>query len=588
MFNRRGFAGKISFSTTYSYLPIPIYLYNTVMDKFEFFSKFNDEVLIINDKKEVLYTNSAFKRTFTDFVNLQKFSHQLSFDICTLDGDNMEMYSPIYQAISSSQNFFACITYQNLQKETSYFNITAIKKNRYVVIIFIDVTAQHKLEILKKEHEMLADKYKKLHAENKSFIKIKQNAQAQAIKMVLINKMSNIIRESIDISKITNSALKELSGMFGAFKIYYASYASSTSVMDKNFKIEEINKDFKSEIGTIIKFDDATYKSIVNKQIVVSNCLKEHLNATNLKKCVFRIIVPIYHLNQPLGVIVILSNQQRELNDEIDILESVSAQLGNAIIQASLFNQVNQQRDELQLALKELKDTQVQLINSEKMASLGQLIAGVAHEINTPLASINSNNSIIAKFIKKIENDEIAETLKEINVLDKEAVMRISNMVKSLKKFVRLDEAELQDADINKELDLTLELIRHETKNKIEIIKNYSELPLIKCYPNMLNQVFMNILINACQSIEKSGKITITTEFKDNNLKVKIKDDGKGIPQEQVNKIFAAGYTTKGVGVGTGLGLAISEKIIQKHEGKISVSSTVGQGSEFIITIPSK
>lgn len=552
------------------------------MDKFEFFGKFNDAVIIINDKREVLYKNNAFKRTFKDFVNLHKFSHQLNFNICALDGDDMEMYSPIYQAISSTQNFFACVTYQNLQKETFYYNITAIKRSYYVVIIFSDVSAQNKIESLEREYNILSDKYKKLQAENKNFIKIKQKAQAQAIKMVLINKISNIIRESIDISKITNSALKELSSMFGAFKIYYA------STFDKSFKIEQINKDFKSEIGSVVKFDDATHKLIVNKQIVVSNCLKEHLSASNLKKCAFRIIIPIYHLNQLLGIIVILSQQKRELNDELDILESIAAQLGNAIMQASLFNQINEQRDELQTALKELKDTQVQLINSEKMASLGQLIAGVAHEINTPLASINSNNSIISKMIKKFGKNEITQTLIEINELDREAVQRISNMVKSLKKFVRLDEAELQDADINKEIDLTLDLIRHETKNKIEIIKNYSELPLIKCYPNMLNQVFMNILMNACQSIDKSGKINIVTEFKNNNLIVKIKDDGKGIAPERMDKIFTAGYTTKGVGVGMGLGLAISEKIIQKHQGKITVNSEQGKGSEFIITIPGK
>lgn len=552
------------------------------MDKYEFFSKFNDAVIILNDKGEVLYKNNAFKRTFADFINLKKFSHQLNFDICTIDGDNIEMYSPIYQAVKSPQNFFACITYQNLQKELFYFNIIAIKRKHYVVIIFDDVSAQNKVKTLEKDYNMLNDNYKKLQAENQNFIKIKQNAQAQAIKMVLINKMSNIIRESTDLSKIINSALKELSNMFGSFKIYYA------SAQDKSFKIEEINKDFKKEIGTIIKFDDTIYKQIVNKEIVVSGCLKEHLKAENLKKCAFRIIVPIYHLNHLLGIIVMLSYQQRELKDEIDILESVASQLGNAINRAQLYEKDLKTVAELQATLQELKDTQIQLINSEKMASLGQLIAGVAHEINTPLASINSNNAIIAKFIKKIDSSEISETLKEINELDHEAVIRISNMVKSLKKFVRLDEAELQDADINKELDLTLDLMRHETKNKIEIIKEYSQLPHIKCYPNMLNQVFMNILMNACQSIEKTGKINISTDFKDNNLIVKIKDNGKGIAKEKLHKIFTVGYTTKGVGVGTGLGLAISEKIIQKHNGKISVISEKGQGSEFTITIPSK
>ena len=184
-----------------------------------------------------------------------------------------------------------------------------------------------------------------------------------------------------------------------------------------------------------------------------------------------------------------------------------------------------------------------------------------------------------------IEDTDLKEMLTDINEIDKEAVNRISNIVTSLKKFVRLDEAELQEANINKELDLTLELIRHETKNRIEIIKNYGEIPAIKCFPNMLNQVFTNILINACQAIDGKGTITITTEYKDKKLIVKIKDTGKGIPQNQLNKIFSAGFTTKGVGVGTGLGLAICSKIIERHKGEITVNSEVGKGSEFIITI---
>ena len=164
--------------------------------------------------------------------------------------------------------------------------------------------------------------------------------------------------------------------------------------------------------------------------------------------------------------------------------------------------------------------------------------------------------------------------------------MRINQLVLSLKKFVRLDEAELQDADINSELDLTLDLIRHETKHRITVVRNYGQIPNIKCYPNMLNQVFMNVLVNACQAIEGEGTITITTSYADKMLSISIKDTGRGI--EDTQKIFEAGYTTKGAGVGTGLGLAISSKIIAKHHGKIQVKSEIGVGSEFIITIPSE
>src|SRR5574344_641021 len=508
------------------------------MNKYEFFSKFNDAVIIINDKFEVLYKNNVFKRIFNDFESLKKFSHRLNFDTCTIDSDNMDAFSPIYQIVNSPQNFVASVSYQNAQKETLYFNINAIRRNSYSVIVFDDITSVRESEILRNENQLLKEKYSKLEEENKSFGKLRHKAQAQAIKIALINKISNSIRESIDVSKIINSALKELSVMFGAFKVYYA------SAFDKSFKIEQINKEFKSEEEKIINFEEKIHKQIMNKQIIVTPCLKEYIHAETLKKNAFRTIVPIYHLNEPLGIIVMLSHQKNE-QDELDILESISAQLGNAIIQAKLYEKDLKTVSELKNTLKELKDTQLQLINSEKMASLGQLIAGVAHEINTPLASINSNNSIIAKIIKKINDKEMLEMLTDINDLDKEAISRISNMVKSLKKFVRLDEAELQEANINKEIDLTLELLRHETKNRIEIIKHYSEIPMIKCYPNMLNQVFMNVLVNSCQSIEGSGTIDISTEIKNKSLIVKIKDSGKGISEENLSKIFTAGYTTK-------------------------------------------
>lgn len=550
------------------------------MNKFEFFNKFNNSVIVVNKKGEVEYANIVFKRIFADFTTLKRFSHQLNFEACNLYTDNIDLYSPINLAIKSEQNFFTTVSYQSSKKETMYFNVTAYKRKGYTIFLLDDITAQRKLESIQDKYHELQKKYDEQVENNKNYVKIRQQAQTQAIKMALINKVSNSIRESIDINIIISSALKELRDMLGGFKAYYATKESAT------YKIREINKEYKSEQNKYIRFDERTTRIIHKNEISALTCIKEYSGAQNLKKSALRVIIPIYHLNEQLGIIVILTHTLHALTDEKDILESVSAQLANAIIQAQLYEKNIETVAELKVAMKELKDTQLQLINSEKMASLGQLIAGVAHEINTPLASINSNNSIIAKIIKKIDDENLSEMLNDINTLDKEAISRISNIVKSLKKFVRLDEAELQEANINKEIDLTLELIRHETKNRIEVVKDYSDIPMIKCYPNMLNQVFMNILINACQSIVGNGKIIVSTAIDNDNLTVKFKDSGKGISQENINKIFTAGYTTKGVGVGTGLGLAISQKIIQKHKGKILVTSEPGKGSEFTITIP--
>ena len=553
--------------------------YNICMKKFDFFRQFRDAVLVLNKKHEVVYKNHTFKRWFKDFTNIKKLSHHSSFDICPLNSENIEIYSPIYHAVVSKEDFFARISYQSELNRIYYYDLQAIKKGGYTIIFFTDVSAQNRLNDVYDENEKLKAKINELLEENEDLQKIKQKAQSQAIRIALINKVSNNIRESIDISQILQSALKELAIMFGAYKAYYA------KAIGRQFEIDEVYGEKKSKKKVLINFDDKTAETIGRKEIAITNSLIEYVGAKPFKEPVLRIIIPVHHMQNLMGVIVLLSYQKRELNEEIEILDAISSQLSNAITRAELYQKNIQTVKELKSAMKELKETQIQLINSEKMASLGQLVAGVAHEINTPVASIKSNNGIVAKLLGSIEDADLKEMLTDINEIDKEAVNRISNIVTSLKKFVRLDEAELQEADINKELDLTLELIRHETKNRINVVKNYGKIPTIKCFPNMLNQVFTNILVNACQAIDGQGTITITTEYKNKKLVVKIKDTGKGIPQNQLSKIFSAGFTTKGIGVGTGLGLAICSKIIEKHKGEITVTSEVGKGSEFTITI---
>ncbi len=552
------------------------------MKKFDFFNQYRDPVIVVKGYEQVVFKNNTFCHVFKHFEDLRKFAHQMNFDMCPMDSENVDLFSPIFQAVVSKENFFARVSYSSANNKTVFYDFTAVKRGDYTIMFFVDVSSDVLLKDNQKEREIYKNKLSKLEEENDELQKIRQKAQSQAIRIALINKVSNIIRESMDISVILNSALKELAIMFGCFRSYYASSVES------GFCVREVYGERSLAKNTQIQFDTYTMKQLKNNRISISYSLMEYVNAEAFKQSVLRVIVPVFHLQKMVGVLVLLSYQKRELNEEIEILEAVSSQLGNAIIRAELYQKNAKNVKELKAALDELKETQLQLINSEKMASLGQLVAGVAHEINTPVASIKSNNSIISKLISKIEQEDLREMFTQINSLDSEAIQRISNIVVSLKKFVRLDESELQEADINKELNLTLDLIRHETKNRIEIERNYGDLPLVKCYPNMLNQVFTNILVNACQAIEGSGKIIITTAFQDDNLIVKFKDNGKGISKENLNKIFTVGYTTKGVGVGTGLGLAISQKIIDKHNGKIKVLSEVGVGTEFIITIKCK
>jgi len=236
-----------------------------------------------------------------------------------------------------------------------------------------------------------------------------------------------------------------------------------------------------------------------------------------------------------------------------------------------------------------------QLIQSEKMAALGLLVAGVAHEINTPMGAIHSNNDIMTRAVGKVrkllepapdnEVRRLLDILGEVCRNNEIATERIMKIVGSLKNFARLDEAERKKVDIHDGIESTLSLLRHQLRNRIRIVKSFGDIPEIECYPNELNQVFMNILVNAAQAIKHRGEITVKTWREGDRVKIAISDTGVGIPPENLSKVFDPGFTTKGVGLGTGLGLSICYKIIQDHRGTIAAESSK-QGTTFTISIP--
>lgn len=258
---------------------------------------------------------------------------------------------------------------------------------------------------------------------------------------------------------------------------------------------------------------------------------------------------------------------------------------------------------DLERANAELRDTQAQLVQSEKMASLGNLVAGVAHEINTPIGSIHANADVARRALAIVQTatregtfsatpemkekfERAVRILMEANVITRTATERIVGIVRSLRNFARLDEAELKDVDLHEGIDSTLTLVHYAYKNRIEIAREYGDLPLVRCYPDQINQVFMNILVNAIHAIKETGTITITTHAVGDRVTVSFADTGRGIDREDLDQIFDPGFTTKGVGVGTGLGLAIVYRIIHDHHGDIEVASTPGQGTTFVITLP--
>lgn len=555
------------------------------MENLEFFNNYSDAVCVFANDNSIVFKNRLFISTFSDFENIDKFKKHFNFNLCFLSLENINNKTPIDFVLKSKENFHTICTYQKHDDEYQYYYIYTFKYENYKIVVFKDITSIDKIESIKKKYEKLEDLYKEEKESTDKFAKLQEHAQAQVLKMGIINRISLVIRETNDIESILSSTLEEIHNLLGAFKTYF-------SMKEKNgFRIKYSVLQNDVEINSLTEYEDEILTQIKNKNIVVSNCLKEFLNSEKfLTKGIKRIIIPVYNKNKLLGIIVTLTRQKFNLDDNKEILQSISVQLASSIIQAGLIQQLNKKNKKLQKTLSELKDTQMQLINTEKMASIGQLVSGVAHEINTPLASINSNNTLIKKILtssEPISNNQL-EILRDLNSIDIEAANRISNIVKSLKRFVRLDEAEFQEADINKELDLTLKLIAHEIKDNITIEKQYSELPPILCSVNMLNQVFMNILVNACHSIidNKAGKIIITTSFDEKFLYVKIKDNGIGIPTEQQNKIFNVGFTTKKIGIGTGLGLSISKKIIELHKGNITFSSKENTGTEFTISIP--
>ena len=455
------------------------------------------------------------------------------------------------------------------------------------------------------------------------------------------------IRESLELQDIFQATAHEVQQLLDADRVGVFRFYSGSRYNDGEFVSECVKPPFDSTLSVAIHDhcfgqDYACHYAAGRIQAIadihnagLKDCHVEVLARFQIRA---NLVVPLLLGSKLWGLLCIHQcAEPREWQpDEIEFVKKIAAHLGMALHQAELFDRTRQQSIDLHAALTQLQQAQAQLIQSEKMSSLGQLVAGIAHEINNPVNFIHGNLSHAAQYTEELMgllhlyqakflsiDPELKEYEEEIDLeflLDdfprilasmSLGAERIRQIVLSLRNFSRLDEADMKPVDIHEGLESTLLILQYRLKPKvpmaeaIEVIKEYGELPLIECYASQLNQVFMNILSNAIdslqdqaeeatdESIDHQGKIFITTAVEHSPTLdvpcavIRIRDNGPGIPEDVMPRLFDPFFTTKPAGKGTGLGLSISYQIVtERHRGSLQCCSSLEDGTEFRIEIP--
>ncbi|MGC1396451.1 MAG: ATP-binding protein, partial [Coleofasciculaceae cyanobacterium] len=452
-----------------------------------------------------------------------------------------------------------------------------------------------------------------------SLQKSKEDYRKLAQQKELLYRISNQIRNSLNWNTILETAVEEIRNVLQIEHCLFIWYQPNETSVTWEIVHEAKLTYLPSLLGSY-PVEGAVEFSNINDSLTK---LLQSFGYEDIRN------LPIQTINNKIGFITCLNSNSCQLwvDQEIDMLSGVCDQLAIAINQAELYTKTQkaatvsaQKATQLEQVLRSLQQTQSQLIQTEKMSCLGQLVAGLAHEINNPVSFIYGNINYVDNYIKdllslvKLYQTTYPKPRSEIQVLSesidlsflvedlpkvltsmKVGADRIRDLVLSLRNFSRLDEAEKKAVDIHEGLNNTLLILEHRLKAKaglsaIKISKEYGELPLVNCYASQLNQVVLNLLNNAIDALAsvKNPLIRICTEIDDlGSVTIRIIDNGIGMKEAVLSRLFDPFFTTKPIGKGTGLGLSISYQIIvEKHKGTLNCFSEWGKGSEFVVTIP--